>query len=407
MNRDFWVTRCREPARGRRYRFVVPATAVLPKAPLDSSTSSVGTRQSVTATDRQPIDQQLRELVAKAAMVSSDALDRATDLLYTAERIQRETATVREELEQFLDQFSLESGLASGSLSKATFAGGLIDLDAMRSDVAKMALDASKAEMVAKSLQALVTILDTTNQHFTDPAALSKTLDATADHFQAAINDAREDERNKLAREIHDGPAQVLANAIYHVQYVEQVAKRAPETVPEELERLRELLKEGVTEIRRFMFDLRPATLQHYGLGPTIQRYVEDYGKFFGRRSTAIIGADLPLLTPDQDLCVFRIVQQSLQNAHQHAGNDAEVDVTMEFVGGCLVVTIHDNGNGFDPALVSPKLTSGAGLMGMRDRAALANAQLIIESQLGKGTTVTLILPIDNQPPEAGSLALV
>lgn len=361
----------------------------------------------MTATDRQPIDQQLRELVASAAAVSSDALDRATDLLYAAEKIQRETATVREELEQFLDQFSLESGLTSGSLSQATFAGGLIDLEVMRSDVAKMALDASKAEMVSKSLHALVTILNTSNQHFNDPASLSKTLDATADHFQAALNDAREEERNKLAREIHDGPAQVLANAIYHVQYVEQVAKRTPETVTEELERLRELLKEGVTEIRRFMFDLRPATLQHYGLGPTIQRYVDDYGKFFGRRSSCVISAELPQLTPEQDLCVFRIVQQSLQNAHQHAGNDAEVDVSMKAIDCLLEVRIHDNGVGFDPALVSPKLTSGAGLMGMRERAAVAHAQLRIESKLGAGSTVTLILPIDNQPPEAGSLTLV
>jgi two-component system sensor histidine kinase DegS len=196
-----------------------------------------------------------------------------------------------------------------------------------------------------------------------------------------------------LAREIHDGPAQVLANAHYHVQIIEQVIKRNPSALDEELMRLRELLKEGSTEVRRFMFDLRPTTLEDYGLGPTLQRSIDDWGRFFGHRVAAEIDSNLPRLTPEQELAVYRIVMQSLQNIHQHAGSDCTVEVfiTMEQVD--LIARITDNGVGFDPALVSPKLTSGAGLMGMRERAAAIHATLNIESSPGNGSMITLLVP--------------
>jgi signal transduction histidine kinase len=97
-------------------------------------------------------------------------------------------------------------------------------------------------------------------------------------------------------------------------------------------------------------------------------------------------------------LTVFRIVQEALQNAHKHAGSDAAIDVLMAPEEQALTVRISDDGIGFDPALVSPKLNSGAGLLGMRERASIARARLSIESRLGSGSLITLTLPIDAQP---------
>jgi signal transduction histidine kinase len=82
---------------------------------------------------------------------------------------------------------------------------------------------------------------------------------------------------------------------------------------------------------------------------------------------------------------------------HKHAGNDAAVEVTMTADTSILTVRIADDGAGFDPALVSPKLSSGAGLLGMRERASIARARLTVESRLGGGSVVTLSLPIDAQ----------
>jgi two-component system, NarL family, sensor histidine kinase DegS len=339
----------------------------------------------------------LGDLLTEAEAFSRKALIEINSLVDRADATNREAAGVLAELEDFLEQFALESGMTGGTLKFATFAGGAINLETMRADVARIAINASQAAILADSLVSLRDSIDTAARHFASDSALKVSLDATSDHFQAVVNEAREDERRRLAREIHDGPAQVLANAIYLVQIVEQLVKRNPDGVEEELGRLRDFLKEGVTEVRRFMFDLRPTTLQDYGLAMSIERYVENFGRFSGRRATCSIEGTIPTLPPDHDLVVFRVVQEALQNAHKHAGSDASVEVKMCVEDENLNVRIADDGVGFDPALVSPKLNSGAGLLGMRDRANVARAQLNIESRLGSGTVITLTLPIDAQ----------
>lgn len=363
----------------------------------------MGTRFIVTSADTHSTLRGLIEILGEAESLTQEFLPRLNALVDRAEMINRAAATERSNLEQFLEQFALESGLSGGNVTNPTFHGGFVNLEAMRADVVNMALNASKAEILSNSIKSIRNSVEAAARHFADDSALTVSLDATSEHFQTAVNEAREDERRKLSREIHDGPAQVLANAIYAVQISEQLVKRNPAAVEEELTRIRDLLKEGVTEVRRFMFDLRPATLQDYGLGPTVQRYVEDYGRFFGRRATCTVHGQIPSLTPDQDLTVFRIVQEALQNAHKHAGSDAAIDVSISADDNTLTVRISDDGIGFDPALVSPKLTSGAGLLGMRERASLARARLSIESRLGSGSVITLSLPVDSQS-ELGQL---
>jgi two-component system sensor histidine kinase DegS len=341
--------------------------------------------------------EELISILTEAEAASQETLIRFNNLVARADAANRRAANELAELEQFLEQFALESGLVGASRTNRTFHGEFVDLEAMRQDVVTISVNAAKAAILSSSLASVRDSVENAARHFGSDEALTASLDATAEHFQTAITEAREDERRKLAREIHDGPAQVLANAIYAVQIVEQLVKRNPAAVDEEISRVRDLLKEGVTEVRRFMFDLRPATLQDYGLAQTVQKYVDDYGRFFGRRATCAVTGKMPALSPDQDLTVFRIVQEALQNVHKHAGIDAAVDVTISADASTLTVRIADDGVGFDPALVSPKLNSGAGLLGMRERASLARARLTVESRLGGGSVVTLILPIDAQ----------
>jgi two-component system sensor histidine kinase DegS len=326
------------------------------------------------------------------------ALARIDELWQQAEAVRARAEAERLELELFLDQFSLESGLSGGQVRNPTFLGGIVDLDAMRADVTNMSVNASKAEMLARSVRSLRNAIENAGRHFAGEAALTTSLDATSDQFQAAVNEAQEEERERLAGEIHDGPAQVLANAIYAVQIAERVAKRNPESMGEQLGTVRELLREGLTEVRRFMFDLSPAMLAEYGLAATVQHRLDHYERYFGRRVSCDIRGNMPALTSDQERNIFRIIQEALQNAHKYSGNEASVEVQISMEPEGLVVRISDNGVGFDPALVSPKLTSGAGLVGMRKRATILRAQLTIESQLSKGTTITLIVPVDPQP---------
>jgi two-component system sensor histidine kinase DegS len=225
------------------------------------------------------------------------------------------------------------------------------------------------------------------------PARAFRQIQETDDiRLQHAMNTAREDERRRLAREIHDGPAQVMANAIYAIQIAEQVARRAPDQVSEELLRTRELLKDGVAEIRRFMFDLRPTMLQDHGLSATLRRYVDDYNRFFGKKIEIQVDEPLPTMTADQELTIFRIVQESLQNIHKHAGYDATASIHLSGQTGNIELIVHDTGRGFEPDAIVPRPGSGAGLPGMKERAKLAGAELTIESAIGAGTTVHLLM---------------
>lgn len=228
---------------------------------------------------------------------------------------------------------------------------------------------------------------------------LDVAVDGTGDiRLQQATIAAREDERSRLAREIHDGPAQVLANAIFAVEIAEQVARRDPTRVPDELSQLRALLKDGVAEMRRFMADLRPAMLADRGLVPTLQQYVTDYNRFFGKRIT-FTTTDLPeTLTSEQQMALFRIVQEGLQNIHKHAGtDDGHIDISPD--GEMLALTIVDQGQGFDPSVPLLRSDHGAGLTGVRERARLVGADLDILSAPGSGTTIRLRLPL----PPSGS----
>jgi two-component system sensor histidine kinase DegS len=203
----------------------------------------------------------------------------------------------------------------------------------------------------------------------------------------------QEAERARLAREVHDGPAQVLANTVMRLQLVEQMQKHQPEEVEGELERLRTALQEGLRDIRRFIFDLRPASLSDAGLLPTLRQYAQNYTEQFG----VPIELNLPenlVLSANQELVVFRVVQEALQNIHKHADATKVVVTLQQRQGGPLVVSVTDDGKGFDPKAARRNRPSSSGLVSMRERAATVGGSLRVESEPGSGTTITLELPM-------------
>ncbi len=204
---------------------------------------------------------------------------------------------------------------------------------------------------------------------------------------------AREAERSRLAREIHDGPAQVLANALFVVGIAEHTVKRDPAAVPAQLSTIRDLLRDGITEIRRFMFELRPSLLNDQGLTPTLRYYASEHGRVFGTQVSLTIDDQVPTLSGDQELCLFRVVQEALHNIQKHA-NVAHASISLRRRGRWLVLEVADDGRGFNPAQIVSDRRSGVGLRGMRERAALIGAGFSIESTVGSGTRIKLTIPI-------------
>lgn len=205
---------------------------------------------------------------------------------------------------------------------------------------------------------------------------------------------AYEQERLRLAREIHDGPAQVLANAIFGLEFFEQLLDRDPGAVKAQLAQVKKDLRNGLADVRRFIFDLRPPTLSEIGLFPSLAHYAADYQRQFRITVHARLTDQPHRLHESTEVAIFRIVQEALQNVRRHASASA-VSLAGRVEGHSLVITIEDDGRGFDPSEVRGRQSRNFGLTSMRERAELIEADLRIDSSPGHGTRVTLRVPLE------------
>lgn len=218
-------------------------------------------------------------------------------------------------------------------------------------------------------------------------------LAESKEQAQARIVEAQESERRRLAREIHDGPAQVLANAIFSLQYCRRLLEKDVETTKEELAHLEASLRQGLTEVRHLIFDLHVPSLSDLGLEAALRQYLQNYQDRFGINVQLDLQDLQARLPATLEFAIFRIIQESLQNVYKHA-NASQVTVTSRRQGGRLVFTVADNGRGFDLRELPARAVRHLGLVSMRERAALINGSLKVDSQPGKGTTVTLTVPV-------------
>ena len=151
--------------------------------------------------------------------------------------------------------------------------------------------------------------------------------------------------------------------------------------------------RQACKDVRRFIFNLRPASLSDAGLIATIKYYAHDFSDQFG----IPVELNLPeglTLSADQELVVFRVIQEALQNIQKHAEAESVVVDVQQRQNGPLVVTITDNGKGFDPKMARHGRAGSSGLVSMRERAATVGGTLKLESRPGAGTTITLTLPM-------------
>ena len=344
-------------------------------------------RDSLGALHREAV-RDFAALEAKLAQLS----DRVSAVLADADQ-------ERTGIQHIIDAFALEPDVAeSGGERGAAGRGAVFDFERIQRERRQLEQRALQARALRTNLDSVLGLVRSCREQLADERAFLAADNAVDVRLQQAMNAAREEERRRLAREIHDGPAQVLANAIFVVGIAEQVVKREPEKVPEQLGDLKGLLRDGVAEIRRFMFDLRPSMLEDQGLSPTLRYYVSEFNRMFAKRVELAVAEPLPPLTDDQELCIFRIVQEALQNIQKHAeADEARVALGVDEGGRGLVLGVVDRGRGFVPSQLAPRHGQGAGLPGMRERARLIGAELSLESRPGEGTTVRLQIPLRGQ----------
>ncbi|MEK3798582.1 sensor histidine kinase [Peribacillus sp. FSL H8-0477] len=209
--------------------------------------------------------------------------------------------------------------------------------------------------------------------------------------FGLKIIEAQEEERKKLSREIHDGPAQMLANVMMRSDLIDRIYReRSGEEALAEIRNLKVMVRNALYEVRRIIYDLRPMALDDLGLIPTLRKYLqttEDYNT--GVHLSFINIGEEKRLPSDMEVAFFRLVQESIQNALKHA-KPQNIQVKLSIAAELVMVMIKDDGIGFDSSI---QKEGSFGLMGMRERVELLEGELTIDSHPGVGTLVCIQVP--------------
>lgn len=214
-------------------------------------------------------------------------------------------------------------------------------------------------------------------------------------NFGFKIITAQEEERRRVAREIHDGPAQAMANVIFLAEVCERLIEIDTDRAKKELFELRQQVRSCLTETRKIIFDLRPMVLDDLGLVPTVKKIADNLKERTGlHTSVKLSGLQGQALDSRIEVSLFRIIQESLNNVEKHA-EATEVQVLMDFQHDCVTAMVKDNGKGFDQAKNSQEAES-FGLLGMRERVSLLQGDLEIRSEIGVGTKIMVKIPLTN-----------
>lgn len=205
--------------------------------------------------------------------------------------------------------------------------------------------------------------------------------------FGAKVIMAQEEERRRVARDIHDGPAQALANVVFRAEVCERLMDSDMTQAKIELAELREQVRTVLRDTRKLIFGLRPMALDDLGLIPTIKRLLDVVQERSGIIGELRASGDEQRLDPPIEISLFRVVQEALLNVEKHA-QASFVRVRIESCHQTVSLFVEDNGTGFDPSVSAG--TEHFGITGMRERMALIGGDLQISSRIGKGTKVSL-----------------
>ena len=210
------------------------------------------------------------------------------------------------------------------------------------------------------------------------------------------VINAQEEERRRVARDIHDGPAQTLANVMLRAEICEKLLDSDITSVRQELKGLKDTVRHSLQDIRKVIYDLRPMTLDDLGLVPTLRRFINDLKERHQLLvDYAVIGMERRLPT-HVEVGAFRMVQEALNNVIKHAKANFVV-VRVEFAKSSITLLIKDDGVGFKPEEALTREGDHFGLLSMRERVDLLEGHWQIESAPGRGTRLDIKIPLKEE----------
>ena len=212
--------------------------------------------------------------------------------------------------------------------------------------------------------------------------------------FAHSVQRAQEEERSRIARELHDDICQRLAGLKYHVEVLEEGVRPTTRRVAKQLRGIREELDKSVAEVRRISSNLRPSVLDDFGLVTALGILCKDFQAAHAIDTTFRVDPAMSgRIDPESETAIYRIAQQALSNAARHA-HATTIALTLGSGEGNLILRVVDNGRGLACAEAeSGRTQKGFGLVSMRERAELLGGRLLLESSPGRGTTVSVTIP--------------
>ena len=261
------------------------------------------------------------------------------------------------------------------------------EVETLTTDLGNRQAELAKIELAERTLERTWLFLEQR-----DATLIMEGGPATATDFAMRIVEAQEAERSRLAQEVHDGPAQALANAIFQVEYIERVVETDLPLARTELRYLGELLRRELGDVRSFISQLRPPLLEEIGLDGSILDAVQHMRTLTALAIGVTLEAPPDLLGAGKQTVVLRVVQEALQNVRKHAGATS-ASVATRIEGPDWIVEVRDDGRGFDVAAVASRGRRNFGLQFMRERAELIGARLDVRSRPDGGTVVRLAIP--------------
>jgi len=252
-------------------------------------------------------------------------------------------------------------------------------------DLARPGVRAEAPKRAAKELHVLT---DTFNR-------MTERLEAERREAGRAVLRAQEQERSRVAQDLHDEVNQALTAILLRLS---ATIGDAPWTLRSELQETQELVARAMEELLTLARQLRPTALDDHGLIPALASQVADFGQRTGMRASFHHTGELPVLSDEEQLVIFRVTQESLSNIAKHAAADG-VDVELTFVGRTLL-RVRDDGCGFHADASRRRngrvrgRPGGLGLNGMRERALLVGGNLDVFTAPGAGTTIELTMGV-------------
>jgi two-component system, NarL family, sensor histidine kinase DegS len=214
------------------------------------------------------------------------------------------------------------------------------------------------------------------------------------------IVQAEEIERQRMSRQMHDGPAQSLTNFILQAEICQRWFDRNPERAAEELVNLKSAASITFQKIRDFIFDLRPMMLDDLGIIPTVRRYVESFKDKNDIETTLEIHGEERRMQTHREVMVFRAIQELMSHARDHSGA-SRLQIRLDLLSDVVKFGVEDNGKGFnaEPIFASEETSSSdprvQDLMMLREKFELVGGNIEIQSDENNGTNVRLQLPVE------------